>query len=103
MHVKTLNDSYGASEWVNMTDPMEFNLEDVAMGVADVFGKSVVAQSGPSLINATSCLHADVQAAIDSATHGDTVLVPAGNCQWGTNTLDITKGICSPLTVYCRN
>lgn len=33
-------------------------------------------------INAASCSQADVQAAVDSASEGDRVLVPAGNCTW---------------------
>jgi len=41
----------------------------------------VEAASAP-LIQAASCEQAAVQAAIDSANHGDTVLVPAGNCTW---------------------
>ncbi len=43
-------------------------------------------------INAASCSQADVQAAIDSASGGDTVNVPAGSCTW-SNRLVITKGI----------
>jgi hypothetical protein len=35
-------------------------------------------------INATSCSQAHVQAAINSASPGDTVLVPAGNCTWSS-------------------
>jgi hypothetical protein len=35
-------------------------------------------------INAQSCSQAHVQAAIDSAADGDTVLVPAGECTWST-------------------
>lgn len=34
----------------------------------------------------------DVQAAVDAATYGDTVSVPAGSCTWDT-ALSITKGI----------
>jgi hypothetical protein len=35
-----------------------------------------------AVIQAASCSHADVQAVIDVAQDGDTVLVPAGNCTW---------------------
>jgi hypothetical protein len=35
-------------------------------------------------INAASCSQVDVQAAIDSANDGDTVVVPAGSCTWTT-------------------
>ncbi|MBR9677354.1 PGF-pre-PGF domain-containing protein [Candidatus Woesearchaeota archaeon] len=37
-----------------------------------------------SVINASSCSQLDVQAAINSASDGDTVNVPAGNCTWTT-------------------
>ena len=33
-------------------------------------------------INASSCSNTDIQAAITSASSGDTVTVPAGNCTW---------------------
>ncbi|GBE19289.1 protein metal binding site [archaeon BMS3Abin17] len=46
-----------------------------------------------TIINAASCSQQNVQAAIDSANDGDTVLVPAGNCTW-TNAVTISnKGI----------
>jgi chitodextrinase len=35
-----------------------------------------------NVISAASCSEEDVQVAIDSASAGDTVLVPAGNCTW---------------------
>jgi len=35
-------------------------------------------------IDAKTCSQTDVQAAIDSASDGDTVVVPAGNCTWMT-------------------
>jgi hypothetical protein len=44
------------------------------------------------IIYATSCSNTDVQAAIDMANSGDTVLVPAGNATW-TGQLEIRKGI----------
>ncbi len=37
-----------------------------------------------NVIYAASCEQADVQAAIDSAVDGDTVMVPAGECTWTT-------------------
>jgi hypothetical protein len=43
-------------------------------------------------ITATNCSRASVETAVNSATHGDTVLVPAGTCAWKTN-LNITIGI----------
>ncbi len=43
-------------------------------------------------VYANSCSQEDVQAAIDSANDGDTVIVPAGSCVWN-KTLVITKGL----------
>ena len=37
-----------------------------------------------SIIHAASCSQADVQAAIDTASDGDFVLIPAGYCAWTT-------------------
>lgn len=44
-------------------------------------------------INAASCSSANVQTAINSASTGDTVLVPAGNCTWSTPVNITNKGI----------
>jgi len=44
--------------------------------------------------SAASCNVADVQAAINASQDGDTVLVPAGDCTWGSNvTLDKTLSL----------
>lgn len=40
-----------------------------------------------NIINAVSCSAADVQTAVNSAATGDTVMVPAGNCTWTTNSV----------------
>jgi len=47
-------------------------------------GWSINAEAGS--IYATSCSQYDVQAAINLASNGDTVYVPAGNCTWTTQT-----------------
>jgi hypothetical protein len=45
-------------------------------------------------IEPDTCSRADVQAAIDSASDGDRVLVPSGNCTWSSGvTIPNTKGI----------
>ena len=44
-------------------------------------------------INAASCSHTAVQAAINSASNGDRVLVPAGSCTWTTTVTISNKGI----------
>ncbi len=51
---------------------------------------STMAQA--EIIRADSCNYQDVQAAVDSANYGDTVLVPAGECEWN-EFLTINKGI----------
>ena len=43
-------------------------------------------------VNAVTCAQADVTSAIGSATSGDTVSVPAGNCTWQTS-VTLTKAV----------
>jgi hypothetical protein len=43
-------------------------------------------------INAASCSTANVQAAINASTNGDTVAIPAGTCAW-TSGVTVNKGI----------
>ncbi|MCX6747021.1 MAG: hypothetical protein NTU63_02705, partial [Candidatus Pacearchaeota archaeon] len=45
-----------------------------------------------NIIYALSCSQIDVQAAVNNASRGNIVVVPAGTCTWN-NTLTITKGI----------
>lgn len=42
---------------------------------------------------AASCAHTDVNAAITAASDGDTVSVPAGTCDWGTDYITFSKAI----------
>jgi len=44
-------------------------------------------------IDAASCSYEDVSAAVQAATWGDTVRVPAGEADWGESSLVVTKGI----------
>ena len=53
----------------------------------------VVASPDESFVHATSCSQADVQAAIDAANDGDTVLVPSGSCTWTAPVSFANKGI----------
>ena len=55
-----------------------------------LFIKANFAQA--AMIAAAGCNLAEVQAAIASATAGDTVMVPAGSCTWSSQLL-ITKGV----------
>ncbi|MCK5232284.1 MAG: hypothetical protein KAR13_18580, partial [Desulfobulbaceae bacterium] len=43
-----------------------------------------ISDVGAATINAASCSQSDVQAAINSATTGDSVIVPSGNCTWSS-------------------
>ena len=54
-----------------------------------IFGISI-AYAGTQ--NATSCSFGDVQTAVNAASSGDTVLVPAGSCTWDS-TLTLSKAI----------
>ena len=53
---------------------------------------SITGVGHAATIDATSCSHPDVGAAVNSAQSGDTVVVPAGECSWGS-TLNISKDI----------
>jgi len=57
--------------------------ESVAPVVADT-GRSASAVTGGHIVYATSCSQEDVQAAINAAQDGDTVIVPTGVCTWTT-------------------
>ena len=48
--------------------------------------------SEAAVITAASCSRADVGAAVASATHGDTVRIPPGDCSWTTQ-LNVDVGI----------
>ncbi|MGB8856618.1 MAG: hypothetical protein WCC58_08105, partial [Burkholderiales bacterium] len=50
------------------------------------------APSGNS-IAAADCSFASVQTAVNSAKSGTTVLIPAGDCNWGTSSLNVPGGI----------
>lgn len=43
-------------------------------------------------INAASCAQVDVQTAINSASAGDTVAIPAGTATWGANGSSLSVG-----------
>jgi len=49
--------------------------------------------SNAAIINAASPAYEDVSAAVAQANYEDTVCIPAGEADWGNNTLNITKGI----------
>jgi hypothetical protein len=55
-----------------------------------------VTGSYAATINATSCSAAHVQSAINSATDGDTVVIPAGECTWDTT---VTANGFSSITI----
>lgn len=44
-------------------------------------------------VNAASCSSSDVQTAVNSASTGDTVVIPSGNCTWTSPVTIASKGI----------
>jgi hypothetical protein len=60
----------------------------VAFLLTPLFGREVQANT----ITAASCQTSDVQAAVNSASDGDTVVIPNGSCTW-TNGITTTKQI----------
>lgn len=50
-------------------------------------------QANAATINASSCYYNDVQVAINSASGGDTVIIPSGNCTWAGGSLTFSKEI----------
>jgi hypothetical protein len=55
-----------------------------AATLEDTTAAQVAAAPAGNVIQATSCSQTDVQAAVDAASDGDFVLVPAGSCTWTT-------------------
>jgi hypothetical protein len=45
------------------------------------------------VINAVSCEYLDVKTAVESVTDSMIVNIPAGDCNWGTNTLSVPGGV----------
>ena len=59
-----------------------------------LFGVLVGGVARAKTVTAPSCELSAVQSAVDSASAGDTVVIPAGSCTWN-GTLSITK----PMTL----
>jgi uncharacterized membrane protein YgcG len=59
---------------------------------AAIFGVLVGGVASAKTVTTPSCELADVQTAVNSASAGDTVVIPAGACTW-TGTLSITKSL----------
>ena len=53
---------------------------------------ALISPAQAAVINAAGCSQADVQAAINSASSGDIVAIPAGTCTW-TNGITLSKRI----------
>jgi hypothetical protein len=62
----------------------------IPLFVAVVFGFATAINA--QTVTANSCSRTDVQAAVNNATRGATVTVPAGSCTW-SSTLSLTQGI----------
>jgi hypothetical protein len=52
----------------------------------------LISNASAATFNAASCSQADVQAQVNAAKNGDTVIIPAGSCTW-RSTVSLTKGI----------
>lgn len=44
----------------------------------------IISNTGATTINATSCSQSSLQAAVNSATSGDLIIIPDGNCTWSS-------------------
>ena len=84
------------------SDLKGYNCTSVAAGYksgtlacrADCTGFDVSRCAKGSTITAVSCSLSDVQNSVNSASDGDTVLIPAGQCDWSSGTLILgTKSI----------
>ena len=59
-----------------------------------IAGYSRLFRSGfEAVVKANSCSASDVQAALTTASDGDTVLIPPGVCDWGSAWIKTTKGV----------
>jgi hypothetical protein len=58
-----------------------------------IFGAAAVLPAQAATRPAASCSSSDVQSAINAATNGDVVVVPAGNCSWSSTVNWSGKGI----------
>lgn len=74
----------------------EYSMNRLIIFAVLVFGLFLfVSRAGAATIAAPTCAQSDVQTAINSASNGDTVVVPGGTCNWASgvtipNTLGIT-------------
>ena len=53
---------------------------------------SVISKADAAILNAASCSQSDVQAQLNAATAGDTIVIPAGTCTW-TSGVTWNKGV----------
>lgn len=58
-----------------------------------LFSPTLIGIAHGATVNASSCAQSAVQTAINSASNGDTVTVPAGSCSWSGLTLPNNKKI----------
>ena len=60
----------------------------LSMLFVTVIGLAILSEANAATIQANSCSQSSTQSAVNSASNGDTVSVPAGNCTW-TSTVTI--------------
>lgn len=51
------------------------------------------AQTTPATVTVANCTYPAVQAAVTAAKLGQTIIIPAGDCDWGANQLTVNTGI----------
>lgn len=72
---------------------IEVPIERLTMYILVLLLMMIPAFAEAADINATTCSSAHVQSAIDSASDGDRVIVPAGSCTWTTTVTILNKSI----------
>ena len=60
----------------------------ISMLIVTVIGLAILSETNAATIQAANCSQSSTQSAINSASTGDTVSIPAGNCTW-TSTVTI--------------
>jgi hypothetical protein len=57
------------------------------------YGQTTTTTAAATTVTAASCAYPVVQAAVTAAKVGQTVVIPAGDCDWGAKQLTVTAGI----------
>lgn len=79
----------------SIQSPGEYMMWKIVLriGMSLLFSFALSGTSESATINSVSCSSQDVQSAIDGASSGDTVSVPAGSCTWATDINIVGKNV----------